>query len=84
MNKTSIKFYNLIFPIWFLILIPITWIFILPANFFIDLIVVALTMKFMKIKDIKKKVKSVIAKNMDSRICFGLYRCRSYVFCEHN
>lgn len=33
MSKKSIKFYNLIFPIWFLILIPITWIFILPANF---------------------------------------------------
>lgn len=62
MNRKSIKFYNLIFPIWFLILIPITWIFILPANFFIDLIVVALTMKFMKIKDIKKKVKHVITK----------------------
>ena len=62
MSKKSIKFYNLIFPIWILILIPITWIFILPANFFIDLIVVALTMKFMKINDIKKKVKHVITK----------------------
>ncbi|EEP54826.1 hypothetical protein CLP_1896 [Clostridium butyricum E4 str. BoNT E BL5262] len=34
MNKKSMKVHNLIFPIWFLILIPIIWIFILSANFF--------------------------------------------------
>lgn len=33
-NKKSMKVHNLIFPIWFLILIPIIWIFILSANFF--------------------------------------------------
>lgn len=62
MNKRGIKFYNLIFPIWFLLLIPITWIVVLPANFLIDFTVVALTMKCMKIEDIKKKIKSVIVK----------------------
>ena len=34
MNKNSIKLYNVIFPIWLLWLIPITWLVVLPANFF--------------------------------------------------
>lgn len=62
MNKKDIKLYNLIFPIWFLLLIPFTWIVVLPANFIIDFTVCALTMKFMKIESVKEKVKSVIAK----------------------
>ena len=62
MNKKHIKLYNLIFPIWFLILIPYTWVIILPANFIIDLTVCVLTMKFLKVESIKEKVKSVIAK----------------------
>lgn len=62
MENKKIKLYNLIFPIWFLLLIPISWIIVLPANFVIDFTVVALTMKFMKVTEIKKKTQSVIAK----------------------
>lgn len=62
MKKNSIKLYNLIFPIWLLWLIPITWIVVLPANFLIDLLVVVLTMKYLKVQDIKENVKSVILK----------------------
>jgi len=60
MKKNSTKLYNMIFPIWLLWLIPITWIIVLPANFLIDLIVIILTMKYLKIQDIKQKAKSVI------------------------
>lgn len=60
MKKNSIKLYNVIFPIWLLWLIPMTWIVVLPANFLIDLLVVVLTMKYLKIQDIKQKAKSVI------------------------
>ena len=60
MKKNSTKLYNLIFPIWILWLIPITWIVVLPANFFIDLLVVVLTMKYLKIQDIKKNAKAII------------------------
>lgn len=62
MNKKHIKLYNLLFPIWFLILIHYTWVIVLPANFIIDLTVCVLTMKFLKVESIKEKVKSVIAK----------------------
>lgn len=60
MRNNSIKLYNLIFPIWFLWLIPITWLVVLPANFLIDLLVVSLTMKYLKVTDIKVNAKSVI------------------------
>ncbi len=59
MNK-HIKLYNLIFPIWILWVIPVTWIIVLPVNFIIDLLVVVLTMKFLKVKDIKQNAKTVI------------------------
>ena len=60
-NK-GIKLYNLIFPIWLLWLIPITWIIVLPANFLIDLVVVILTLKCLHVSDIKKIAKSIIVK----------------------
>ena len=60
MRKNSIKLYNLVFPIWLLWLMPITWLVVLPANFIIDLLVVSLTMKYLKVQDIKVNTKSVI------------------------
>lgn len=60
MNKKYIKLHNLIFPIWLLWLIPSTWIIVLPANFLIDLLVVVVTLKCMKVQGIRKKAKSVI------------------------
>ena len=62
MKKNSIKLYNLIFPIWVLWLIPITWLVVLPVNFLIDSLVVVLTMKYLKVQDIKMNAKSVIFK----------------------
>ena len=62
MKKKSIKLYNVIFPIWLLWLIPMTWVIVLPANFLIDLLVVVLTMKYLKVKEIKLNAKSVILK----------------------
>lgn len=60
--KKQICFNNVIFPIWLLWLIPVTWIVILPANFIIDLAVIVLTLKYLKEEDIKNKAKSVIFK----------------------
>ena len=62
MKKHSVKLYNIIFPIWLLWLVPVTWIVVLPANFIIDLLVIIITMKIMKIDDIKAKSKAVIWK----------------------
>ena len=33
MNKT-VKLYNLVFPVWLLWIVPLTWIVVLPVNFF--------------------------------------------------
>ncbi|MDD3429928.1 MAG: hypothetical protein PHG02_08000 [Oscillospiraceae bacterium] len=60
--KKQTKLYNLIFPVWLLWLIPITWLVILPANFIIDLTVILLTLRHLKVDEIKKKAKSVILK----------------------
>lgn len=60
MKMNSIKLYNVIFPVWILWLIPTTWIIVLPANFFIDLLVVLLVMKCLKINNVKQNVKSII------------------------
>ncbi|HHW95318.1 MAG TPA: hypothetical protein GX736_05285 [Mogibacterium sp.] len=60
MKKNNIKLYNLFFPIWLLWLIPLAWIVILPANFVFDLLIVVLTMKYLKIEDIKINVKASI------------------------
>jgi len=60
MKNNSVKLYNLIFPIWILWLIPITWIVVLPANFIVDLIVVVLTMKYLKVQNVKQHAKLVI------------------------
>ena len=60
MNEKNIKLYNVIFPIWMLWLFPQTWLVVLPANFLVDLTVVALTMKCLKVNGIKSNVKSTI------------------------
>ena len=62
MKKNDVKLYNVIFPIWLLWLFPVTWIVVLPGNFIVDLLVVVLTMKWLKITDIKRKTKSVVLK----------------------
>ena len=60
MKKNGVRLYNVIFPIWLLWLVPVTWIVVLPANFLIDLLVVVLTMKYLKIQDLKLNVRAVI------------------------
>lgn len=62
MKNHTTKLYNLIFPIWLIWLVPITWIIVLPGNFIIDLLVVTLTMKYLKVENVKANVKQVILK----------------------
>lgn len=61
-NKTSIKMYNLVFPIWLLWLLPLTWVVVLPANFIIDSLVVLITLKLLKVSNIKNLYKKSILK----------------------
>lgn len=62
MSNRNVKLHNIIFPIWLLWILPITWIVVLPANFVIDLAVIVLTLKYLKITDIKFKAKAVVLK----------------------
>ncbi|NLL00871.1 MAG: hypothetical protein GX271_09455 [Clostridiales bacterium] len=62
MKRKNVKLYNIIFPIWLLWLIPTTWIVVLPANFIIDLLLVVLTLKYLKVENIKPIAKSIIFK----------------------
>lgn len=61
-REYSIKLYNVIFPIWILWLIPITWLVVLPANFLIDLLVLVITLRCLKVENRKRIVKSSIWK----------------------
>ncbi len=58
----KIKLYNIIIPIWFLMLIPITWAVVLPANFIIDFLVLLMTFKILKINGCFKITKKIIFK----------------------
>ena len=54
------KIYNVFFPIWFLLLFPITWIIAIPLNLVIDSIVILLSLKFLKIEEAFQKYKKGI------------------------
>lgn len=56
------KVYNIIFPIFMMLLFPPFWIVVIPINYLIDYIVVYLSMKYLQISDIKEKTKKVILK----------------------
>ncbi|MDU1413494.1 MAG: hypothetical protein E6929_11840 [Clostridium sp.] len=58
----NVKLYNALFPIWMLIMFPLTWLYILPANFIIDSIVILITLKVLKCGSIKNIYKSTIIK----------------------
>ena len=60
--KRETKLYNVMFPVWFLLILPASWIVVIPANFVIDLLVLFLTMKFCKMPDIGKNLKSAVLK----------------------
>ena len=51
MKKKDLRLYNLILPVWLLLAMPQLWVVVLPANFFIDLGVLWLTMKHLGIEN---------------------------------
>lgn len=59
-ENQKITLYNMIFPIWMLILVPHSWVVILPVNYVIDAFVVKAALSFLHIEDRKKVFKSVI------------------------
>ena len=43
-DNISVKLYNVIFPFWMLLLFPVFWVIICPANFIIDSLVLIISM----------------------------------------
>ena len=60
--KKDIKLYNVLFPLWMLLMFPVTWLIVLPGNFVIDSLVLFLGMYFIKISDKKELYKKSIVK----------------------
>ncbi len=46
--KKSTRLYNVMFPIWLLILFPISWIAVIPMNLLIDFLVMFITLRILK------------------------------------
>lgn len=60
MKHNEVRLYNVIFPVWLLWFIPVTWIVVLPANFVIDLLVLTLTLKHIGVVNRKQIGKNCI------------------------
>lgn len=58
----EIRFYNVLFPLWFLLIFPITWLVVLPANFLIDSTVLLIILKILKEQHILECYKKIIIK----------------------
>lgn len=58
----QVKLYNMIFPIWLIWLIPLTWFVIIPGNFIIDSICILIFFSIVKVDDVTKVYKKVILK----------------------
>lgn len=52
--KRDVKLYNVLFPIWMLLIFPVTWLIVLPGNFIIDTVVLLITLKVLNVGSIKE------------------------------
>ena len=60
--KKDIKLYNVLFPLWMILLFPQVWLIVIPGNFIIDSIVLIISMIILKIQDKKQFYKKHILK----------------------
>lgn len=51
--KKDVTLYNVLFPLWMLLLFPVTWLIVLPGNFIIDSVVLIISMLIMKMPEKK-------------------------------
>ncbi len=56
------KLYNIMFPIWFLLVYPLTWLVVIPVNFIINTIVLLAGLKYLKIDNAYETYKKIILK----------------------
>ena len=60
--KKEIRLYNVLFPLWMLLMLPQMWLIVLPGNFIIDSLVLIGLMHFLKITEKKSFYKENIFK----------------------
>ena len=53
-EKNEVKLYNVLFPFWMILMFPIAWVVVLPANFIIDSLVLIISMKILHLADKKR------------------------------
>lgn len=61
LNK-EVRFYNVIFPVWMLLMIPVLWAVVIVGNFIVDTIVLLVALAVMKIAEKKHLYKKLIFK----------------------
>lgn len=49
--KKYVKLYNVLFPVWMLMTLPVIWWIVIPGNFVIDSLVLGIAMKVLKLED---------------------------------
>lgn len=61
-KKKAVKLYNVMFPLWLLLLFPQVWLIVLPGNFIIDSAVLLISMMILKVDNKKQWYKKYILK----------------------
>ena len=61
-KKNYVKVYNVLFPVWMLLLFPMAWLIVIPGNFVIDSLVLIISMVVLKVTDKKQWYKRYILK----------------------
>ena len=58
--KKGVKLYNILFPLWLMLLFPHAWLIVLPGNFAIDSAVLLITLLILKSNEKKRWYKKYI------------------------
>ncbi len=56
--KKETSLYNVVFPIWLMVLFPTAWIVVIPLNLIVDFLVMFITLKVLKSQNTKLCIKS--------------------------
>lgn len=62
--KKDFRLYNIIFPMWMIWILPVTWLVIIPANILIDGLVIYLGLKYLKEDGAFAKMKDYLLKTV--------------------
>jgi hypothetical protein len=53
-KKNDVRLYNVLFPVWMLVTLPVAWYLVIPGNFVIDSLVLIIAMKALKMEARKR------------------------------